>query len=200
MTHVPLWRPENSDCGPRRRHPPLRNLYGYQYQSNIYLIIDMIQFGIAKRVVDIVKPRLIISGDDHDSCIYNHTAYGYPVKEHSIPTFSWLQGNIYPAFGMLALRDMFSPGSDNQDLSLEECALPPQMLVYFWYIFSGIVCIIGVIVYSRLSYKKRFQYERVGLNNHYQTNVNTYTRSRLVEFLVFIFVVYTCCLFIEWFI
>ena len=160
----------------------------------------MIQYNIAQKVIDIVKPVLIISGDDHDSCIYNHTHYGHFVKEHSIPTFSWLQGNIYPAFGMLSLRDMFSPNEQNRDLTLEECALPPQMLVYIWYIGFGIFCIIGMVLYSRLSFKKRFQYERVGLQTTQVMSVNEYTKRSTIEFFIFIFAVYMWCLFIEWYI
>jgi hypothetical protein len=33
LTHVPLYRGENVDCGPRRRTPNIKNHYGYQYQS-----------------------------------------------------------------------------------------------------------------------------------------------------------------------
>jgi hypothetical protein len=35
LSHVPLYRPPNSDCGSRRRAKPLVNQYGYQYQSNL---------------------------------------------------------------------------------------------------------------------------------------------------------------------
>jgi ethanolamine phosphate phosphodiesterase len=34
LSHVPLYRPKDSDCGSRRRAKPLTNSYGYQYQSN----------------------------------------------------------------------------------------------------------------------------------------------------------------------
>ena len=33
ISHVPLFRPEDADCGPRRTTTPIRNLQGYQYQS-----------------------------------------------------------------------------------------------------------------------------------------------------------------------
>lgn len=55
ITHVPLWRPENVDCGPRRVTKPIRNFRGYQYQN-------LIQYPIASRVLSIVKPSLTISG------------------------------------------------------------------------------------------------------------------------------------------
>jgi calcineurin-like phosphoesterase family protein len=34
LTHVPLYRPENAECGSRRVFPPITNRAGYQYQSN----------------------------------------------------------------------------------------------------------------------------------------------------------------------
>lgn len=33
LTHVPFYRPENSECGSRRVFPPISNRAGYQYQS-----------------------------------------------------------------------------------------------------------------------------------------------------------------------
>jgi hypothetical protein len=33
LSHVPLYRPKDSDCGPRRHFGPLVNRAGYQYQS-----------------------------------------------------------------------------------------------------------------------------------------------------------------------
>lgn len=33
LTHVPLYRPPASDCGPIRTRPPIVNAYGHQYQS-----------------------------------------------------------------------------------------------------------------------------------------------------------------------
>jgi hypothetical protein len=35
LSHVPLYRPEDSECGPLRRSKPITNRYGYQYQSNL---------------------------------------------------------------------------------------------------------------------------------------------------------------------
>jgi hypothetical protein len=33
LTHVPLFRPDDSECGSRRVSGPLRNFGGYQFQS-----------------------------------------------------------------------------------------------------------------------------------------------------------------------
>ncbi|KAJ3345458.1 hypothetical protein HDU91_007349, partial [Kappamyces sp. JEL0680] len=74
LSHVPLYRPEGSDCGPRRRFQPIRNMYGYQYQSNQpMLTTDMIQPPIASRILETIRPDLVISGDDHDDCVFRHS-------------------------------------------------------------------------------------------------------------------------------
>jgi hypothetical protein len=36
ISHVPIWRPENSACGPKRHFDPITNRRGYQYQSIAY--------------------------------------------------------------------------------------------------------------------------------------------------------------------
>ena len=33
ISHVPIWRPESSACGPKRHFKPMTNMRGYQYQS-----------------------------------------------------------------------------------------------------------------------------------------------------------------------
>ena len=58
ITHVPLWRPENVDCGPRRVTKPIRNFRGYQYQN-------LIQYPIASQILSIINPSLTISGIIH---------------------------------------------------------------------------------------------------------------------------------------
>ncbi len=47
---------------------------------------------LTREVLERVRPTLILSGDDHDACVYTHAqAPGRPV-EYTLPTFSWLQG------------------------------------------------------------------------------------------------------------
>jgi hypothetical protein len=53
-----------------------------------------------------------------------------------VVTFSWLQGNLYPGFGVLSLKDAHSLQIDesNPSFKLDICDLPPQMDIYMGYI------------------------------------------------------------------
>ncbi|KAI8927166.1 Metallo-dependent phosphatase-like protein [Entophlyctis helioformis] len=137
VSHVPLFRPENSDCGPRRRSHPITNRRGYQYQN-------MVQPELTKRILAKFKPDLIISGDDHDDCVYVHNHNDYQTVEHTISTFSWLQGNPYPAYGILTLRpESATPRSPTApSFELRICSLPPQLYLYFWYIALLVVALV----------------------------------------------------------
>ena len=80
ISHVPLYRPENVDCGPRRRTPPIKNQYGYQYQSR-FINVDLIQPPLTHKILQAFRPALILSGDDHDDCVYHHKIDGMVFPE-----------------------------------------------------------------------------------------------------------------------
>lgn len=67
ITHVPLYRdPEMQQCGPWRDSPnkfPL--MKGVQYQT-------VIEYKYSREILDWIKPKLILSGDDHDYCHVRH--------------------------------------------------------------------------------------------------------------------------------
>ncbi|KAJ2999485.1 hypothetical protein HDV02_002798 [Globomyces sp. JEL0801] len=136
LTHVPFWRPENSECGPRRRAKPLTNRR------------DFIQPDIANNVLRAIKPDLIISGDDHDDCVYVHRIDGMEITEHSVGTFSWLQGNIYPAVGVMSFRPLHAKpySMDAKSYSLEICSLPQQLPIYYWYICLLVISLVGNVI------------------------------------------------------
>nr|KAJ3418365.1 hypothetical protein HK105_008401 [Polyrhizophydium stewartii] len=171
LTHVPLYRPGDVDCGPRRRSPPIANRAGYQYQSETFVpastisilwlladaalgrAADLIQPALTQEILKKFRPDIIISGDDHDDCVYSHVIGNHTVVEHTIGTFSWLQGNPYPSFGVMSLRPTFaeplSPLSPTFELKV--CSLPPQMYIYFWYIALLVFSILWIARSSIIS-------------------------------------------------
>ncbi|KAJ3322939.1 hypothetical protein HDV06_002598 [Boothiomyces sp. JEL0866] len=157
ISHVPLYRPENADCGPIRHFKPITNRRGYQYQSKRHFTLDLIQYHLTNEILGILKPSLVISGDDHDDCQYTHDRGSFKVFEHSLATFSWLQGNIYPGFGVMSLRPNFAPPSapGSPSFQLKACPLPPQLHIYMWYIALLIISLIynTVVAYKRASRK-----------------------------------------------
>ncbi|RKP01477.1 hypothetical protein CXG81DRAFT_888, partial [Caulochytrium protostelioides] len=121
ISHVPLYRPGDADCGPDRRTRPIQNIRGVQYQN-------LIQPQLTAWLLGAVRPQLTLSGDDHDVCHVDHVldATGTHHPEWTIPTFSFLQGNPRPAYGMLHLH----PDGTS---TLDVCWLAPQMRIYTLY-------------------------------------------------------------------
>jgi len=83
LTHIPLYRPEGTPCGPLRESKnSIRVGKGYQYQN-------VLTPELSKRVVDIVRPLAVFSGDDHDYCYVQHNYAGMKIPEHTVKSFSW---------------------------------------------------------------------------------------------------------------
>ncbi|ORY47382.1 Metallo-dependent phosphatase [Rhizoclosmatium globosum] len=149
LTHIPLFRPDNSPCGPLRNKPLIRQGRGYQYQN---LVVE----SLSEHILQSVKPVLVLSGDDHDDCVYTHTSKSLTVPEHSIATFSWLQGNIYPGFALLAVNSDVSGVRDESAHQIGKCSLPPQLLIYKWYIWFLVITLVGCFGMAVWNRGKRF--------------------------------------------
>lgn len=86
FTHIPLYRPPDTNCGPdRESHLPIRVGAGHQYQNTLTP-------QISSRILDTLWPvQAVFSGDDHDSCVVNHDLEGTRdfVPEYTVKSFSW---------------------------------------------------------------------------------------------------------------
>jgi ethanolamine phosphate phosphodiesterase len=83
LTHIPLFRPEGTSCGPLRESKTGIHLgKGYQYQN-------VLTPELSKKVVDIIRPLAVFSGDDHDYCFVQHNYGGMKIPEHTVRSFSW---------------------------------------------------------------------------------------------------------------
>ncbi|KAI8823893.1 Metallo-dependent phosphatase-like protein [Chytriomyces cf. hyalinus JEL632] len=143
LSHVPLYRPDAANCGPLRNNPPLKQAYGYQYQN-------LINQPLTTYILKNTKPVLVLSGDDHDDCAYVHNgpeSEHKQIPEHSIKTFSWLQGNLYPGFALLSLNADVQGLQDTSGFQIGKCALPPQRDIYQWYIYLAGISFIGSFVW-----------------------------------------------------
>ncbi|KAI9680132.1 MAG: hypothetical protein M1817_005149 [Caeruleum heppii] len=123
LTHVPLYRPGGTPCGPLREHwPPSRAAAGqdpamekdernaiavqrgYQYQNVLYP-------DISKELVEkIGNVGHVFSGDDHDYCEVVHRGYTSAgasgaggIREITVKSISFAMGVRKPGFVMLSL-------------------------------------------------------------------------------------------------
>ncbi|CAO3587336.1 unnamed protein product [Absidia cylindrospora] len=133
LTHVPLYRPEETSCGPLRvqSRPFIYQHYGYQYQN-------MMNADVSQAILQSIQPDLVFSGDDHDFCEVTHAYYppsdnnnvGGQQQQHSaieytVPTFSMSQGVRTPGFMLLqATQDNLVP---------QLCWLPDQLGIFINY-------------------------------------------------------------------
>jgi hypothetical protein len=149
VTHVPLYRPNHAQCGPLRRARPLDQGAGFQYQN---LIVE----SLSNTILNAIQPTLILSGDDHDWCFHVHNLNGRSYPEYTLGTFSWLQGNHYPSFGMLKLDSFAVSSSSYAQAKLESkfskpevlfdpCFLPNQYTIFLLYTFSFISTVLYLL-------------------------------------------------------
>ena len=99
----------------------------------------------------------------YNTGVYYHNFNDESYLEHSVATFSWLQGNFYPAFGLLALRARhIEPiNLEKPSFELDICQLPSQMLIYYWYMTLAAV----MVIWTLLS-RNEGRYTRLGKTVH----------------------------------
>ncbi|RHY09633.1 hypothetical protein DYB25_003720 [Aphanomyces astaci] len=129
FSHIPLFRPPHSPCGPRRQKAPIAPGRGVSYEN-------VLSPELTAMILDAVEP-IHISGDDHTPCTYHHEAFN--VTEDSLATFSWLQGERHPELSMLSLQG--SPYT-SPSMHIHTCALPDQMGIYLGYACLGVVSVV----------------------------------------------------------
>ncbi|KZT19065.1 Metallo-dependent phosphatase, partial [Neolentinus lepideus HHB14362 ss-1] len=135
FTHIPLYRPDGSSCGPLRERGTIRRGAGLGYQNTL-------SESASRFLLDRVQPILILSGDDHDYCEYNHTLVPYDssssertaVREVTVKSFSMAMGIRRPGFQLLSLaapqRNVYASVLSGQTVADRPCLLPDQLGIY----------------------------------------------------------------------
>ncbi|KAG6193549.1 hypothetical protein E4U27_006646 [Claviceps purpurea] len=176
LTHVPLFRPPGTPCGPLREHwPPStkkqssrgkddgsgesttrddRNAIsisaGYQY-SNVLSEADSVS--LVKKVGNVVH---VFSGDDHDYCELTHSPSKGYVREITVKSFSMAMGIPTPGFLMVSLYNPIDakgnsiPGNPEMTLQTHLCLLPNQFRTYMKYVALVAVSLILLCIRALL--------------------------------------------------
>ncbi|KAK3335411.1 calcineurin-like phosphoesterase-domain-containing protein [Cercophora scortea] len=161
LTHVPLYRPKGTPCGPLREHSPPskppagqdgpvvpddRNAIsisrGYQYQ-NVLSEEDSVL--LVKKVGNVIHA---FSGDDHDYCELTHDANQGNVPEITVKSLSMAMGVMTPGFLMVSLynpidvdgKPLAGPGKPTLQTHL--CLLPSQLKTYARYATFGLLTVL----------------------------------------------------------
>ncbi|KAI0036889.1 Metallo-dependent phosphatase-like protein, partial [Vararia minispora EC-137] len=131
FSHIPLARPDGTDCGPLREKGTLRAGRGLGYENTL-------SDATSKMLLDTFRPSVIFSGDDHDYCDVTHsvaasddrTSPQTTVHEISVKSLSMAMGIRRPGFELLSLATPRTPWSPS--FAHAPCVLPDQIGVYVW--------------------------------------------------------------------
>ncbi|KAA1474292.1 Metallo-dependent phosphatase [Dentipellis sp. KUC8613] len=156
FSHIPLWRPDNSFCGPLSERGTILSGRGYEYQN-------MLSQATSAMLLENFRPSLIFSGDDHDYCDYTHSLpydddqpmSPTDVREISVKSFSMAMGVRRPGFHLLTL---FNPDASTANpiekatFADAACLLPDQIRIYLgFYLPLLAISVLIVLHYSATS-------------------------------------------------
>ncbi|CAI9767111.1 unnamed protein product [Fraxinus pennsylvanica] len=136
LTHIPLYRPDSTSCGPHRSSPIINQRISRSAHDQDILYQNYVTEKSTDELLDLIRPVLVLSGHDHDQCTITHMSKYGAVSEHTVGTVSWQQGNLYPSFMLLSAINFTLPdGSSAEDtISTHLCFLPVQLFIYIWYL------------------------------------------------------------------
>ncbi|CAK7901373.1 cell division control protein 1 [[Candida] anglica] len=139
FSHVPLYRDNQKQlCGPlREKGDPFPLQAGKQYQT-------VLDHDVSQKVLAMIEPSVIFSGDDHDYCHIKHkyTFDGFEkeAEEISVKTASMTCGVKYPAIQLLSLHNPYEAGKRQTKDSppsykTKMCYMPSPYFALYSYIF-----------------------------------------------------------------
>ncbi|KAL2270202.1 hypothetical protein VTJ83DRAFT_2386 [Remersonia thermophila] len=167
LTHVPLYRPPGTPCGPlREKWPPTkppkgqtepvfpdhRNAIsvsgGYQYQN---VLGEKDSEELVRKVGNVVHA---FSGDDHDYCAVTHPESRGNVPEITVKSISMAMGVSRPGFLLVSLYNPIDPATGKPlppslggvppgqpTLQTHLCLLPSQLSTYLRYVGFAVACV-----------------------------------------------------------
>ncbi|KAK4128901.1 hypothetical protein N657DRAFT_660441 [Parathielavia appendiculata] len=169
LTHVPLYRPPGTPCGPlRERWPPTkppkgrtepvfpddRNAIsvsrGYQYQN---VLSEKDSEELIKKVGNVVHA---FSGDDHDYCAVVHSPAQGNVPEITVKSISMAMGVSKPGFLLVSLYNPIDPATGQPlspgqpTLQTHLCLLPNQLSTYLHYVSFALLSIVLLTIRALL--------------------------------------------------
>lgn len=126
LSHIPLYRPDNTYCGPLRSlfaRKTINQYRGHQYQN-------LLAQSTSEWLIEKLKPSLILSGDDHDICHYSHSG----IPEETVATFNCLQGTLFPGYLMLTIN--------GSNFKYSHGYLPSAILAIYIYLMLGFIVVL----------------------------------------------------------
>ncbi|KAI3941829.1 hypothetical protein MKW92_020370 [Papaver armeniacum] len=147
LTHIPLYRPDWTPCGSHRSSPIINQRVSRASDQEVtyqnYLTEET-----SRLLLDLINPVLVLSGHDHDQCTVTHQTRRGNIKEHTLGTISWQQGNLYPSFMLLsATKNLILSNTSEDVVSTRLCFLPMQTHIYIWYASLFILTVLVLLLW-----------------------------------------------------
>ncbi|KAK8629147.1 hypothetical protein V6N13_078000 [Hibiscus sabdariffa] len=160
LTHIPLYRRDWTHCGPHRSSSIINQRIQHHIYDKEVAYQNYITEESSNQLLNLIKPILVLSGHDHDQCTVTHESKGGPITEHTLGTISWQQGNLYPSFMLLSVRNSSLPDKPKPEEAVltHLCFLPMQTHIYIWYIVLFVLTILSLVLWptSGLSFCGHF--------------------------------------------
>ncbi|KAL0853370.1 hypothetical protein Bca101_058522 [Brassica carinata] len=149
LTHIPLYRPDQTSCGPHRASSVIDQRLWRHSQDQEVMYQNYITTESSKKLLELIKPTLVLSGHDHDQCTLTHKSEAGSVIEHTLGTISWQQGNLYPSFMLLSVPNAVHQNSSDPDnvLYTQLCFLPRQLFIYIWYLSLFVLTLLALLLW-----------------------------------------------------
>lgn len=132
LTHLPLFREDDMQCGAQRLQEQGHVTYehpSFQYREHHHVLSRELSTELLAKL----QPDLVLSGHTHAWCAYQHTTGS---SEYTIPTFTWGQ-RPDPSYAVLHLTPSVF------DVTL--CALPREPHIFLLYAVA-----IATVVFSTM--------------------------------------------------
>ncbi|XP_050381613.1 uncharacterized protein C630.12 [Argentina anserina] len=146
LTHIPLYRQDETDCGPNRKSKIINQRIVHSADRQEITYQNYVTKESSKYLLDSIQPVLVLSGHDHDQCAVVHKSKYGPVKEHTVGTISWQQGNVYPSFMLLSAVSS-NTSSSGEPVLTQLCFLPVQLHIYMWYLSLFIFTLLALLLW-----------------------------------------------------
>ncbi|XP_038682207.1 uncharacterized protein C630.12 isoform X2 [Tripterygium wilfordii] len=157
LTHIPLHRRDWTSCGPNRSSPVINQRITRAAQSQEIVYQNYITEESSNRLLELIKPVLILSGHDHDQCTVIHELKSGIIKEQTVGTLSWQMGNLYPSFMLLSVSNsaLGNTSTPEEAVITQLCFLPMQMHIYIWYLLLFVLTLLAIL-FNGMGFWDRF--------------------------------------------
>ncbi|KAL1533152.1 hypothetical protein AAHA92_33077 [Salvia divinorum] len=145
LSHIPLYRPDWTPCGPHRSSPIINQLVHRVDHGQEIVYQNYITEKSTNSILELIRPALVLSAHDHDQCTVSHAYNNGHATEHTVGTVRWQQGNLYPSFMLLSAKN--SSVSPKDALMTNICFLPVQTHIYTWYLSLFAMTVVVILLW-----------------------------------------------------